>query len=109
VLTQLDDTYRSAAPDPAHEQMMATGCTAWALVRVSRLRLIASTDQHPAEAIRRRTQIVQTLTSAAATAMPVYPVLSRWFEDLAGTMQLRWEEARQPPRGFQAFRDFSNQ
>jgi len=109
VLTQLDLTYRSTAPDPAHDQMMATGCAAWSIVRVSRLRLIASTNQHPAEALRRRTQIVQTLTSAAATAMAVYPALSRWFEDLAGTMQLRWDEARRPPRGFQAFRDFSNQ
>jgi len=52
---------------------------------------------------------VQTLTSAAASAMAVYPTLSTWFAHLAGSMQLRWEEARRPPRGFQAFKAFSNQ
>jgi hypothetical protein len=112
VMVQMDRAYRDElAPmaDSTYERMMATGCAAWAIVRASRLRLIASTDQDPAEAVRRRTQIVQTLTSAAATAIAVYPALSTWFEQLAGAMQLRWEEARQPPRGFQAFSDFSNQ
>lgn len=80
----------------------------WAIVRASRLRLIASTDQTPAGCVRRRTQIVQTLTSAAASAMSVYPALATWFEQMAAAMQLRWQEARQPPRTFQAFKDFSN-
>ncbi|MEU4606812.1 phosphotransferase [Kribbella sp. NPDC023972] len=112
VLARMDRAYRAAlAPmeDSAYERMMATGCAAWAIVRASRLRLIASTDQDSVEAVRRRTQIVQTLTSAAVSAMAVYPRLCTWFEELAGAMQLRWEETRQPPRGFQAFKDFPNQ
>ncbi|MEV0282781.1 hypothetical protein AB0H36_01550 [Kribbella sp. NPDC050820] len=112
VLAQVDRAYRDGLgplDDSTYEHLMATGCAAWAIVRAARLRLIASTDQDPAEAVRRRTQIVQTLTSAAATAVPFYPALGRWFEELTGSMQLRWEEARRPPRGFQAFKDFSNQ
>lgn len=110
VLDQMDHAYRDELnASTSYERLIATGCAAWAIVRASRLRLIASTDQDPAEALRRRTQIVQTLTSAAASAMAVYPALSTWFNSLAAAMQLRWDEARQPPRGFQAFKDFSNQ
>ncbi|WP_433163432.1 phosphotransferase family protein [Kribbella sp. CA-247076] len=104
VLNQLDATYRSATGDPAHDGMMATGSAAWAIIRASRLRLIASSDQAPAEALRRRTQIVHTLTAAAACMRAVYPNLSSWLDQLSDAMRLRWAEARQPPRTFQGFR-----
>jgi Ser/Thr protein kinase RdoA (MazF antagonist) len=105
VLEQMETAYREAldTDESTYEQLMATGCAAWGIVRASRLRLIASTGQDPAEAVRRRTQIVQTLISAAASMRSTYPVLGSWFEQLAGAMQLRWEEARLPPRQFRAF------
>jgi hypothetical protein len=109
----MDQAYReelrSPADDESYERLIATGCATWAIVRASRLRLIAMPDQDPAEALRRRTQIVQTLTSAASSARPIYPVLSAWFDQLAGAMRLRWDEARQAPRTFRAFKDFSSQ
>jgi hypothetical protein len=106
VLTQVDRAYRDELDPPdntTYTRLMATGCATWAIIRASRLRLIASEDQAPAEALRRRTQIVQTLTSAATTATPVYPNLTRWFTQLTGTMQLRWSESRQPPQHFPAY------
>lgn len=105
VLEQMDAAYREelGADESTYDELMATGCAAWGIVRASRLRLIASTGQDPAEAVRRRTQIVQTLTSAAASMRSTYPRLANWFEELVDVMQLRWEEARLPPRQFPAF------
>jgi hypothetical protein len=53
VLARMDQAYRielvkglpAVADDAAYEQLMTEGCLAWAVVRASRLRLIASTDQ----------------------------------------------------------------
>ncbi|TDW17793.1 phosphotransferase family protein [Kribbella kalugense] len=107
VIDEMDDAYRETLSGCDYTRLIATGCATWAIIRLARLPLIAST-QTPADALRRRTQIVQTITSAAASS-PTYPTLSAWFETLADAMRHRWDEARQPPRTFQAFKDFSNQ
>jgi Ser/Thr protein kinase RdoA (MazF antagonist) len=107
VLEQMDRAYRSELDldDSAYALLMATGCAAWAIVRTARLRTIASPGQDVNDCVRRRTQIVQTLESAAESSGTTYPVLSAWFEELAGATRLRWEEARLPPREFRAFSD----
>jgi phosphotransferase family enzyme len=114
VLSRMDRGYRSelveatpvVADDLAYEQLVAEGCLAWAVVRASRLRLIASTDQ----AVRRRTQIVHTLTAATETARTagLYPALTGWFDDLVDAMKTRWDEARLEPRRFAAFLPFDH-
>lgn len=70
-----------------------------------RLPLIASSGQEPELALRRRTQIVQTLTSFAQIALQArcFESLAHWFLALADEMRERWDEARQPPRVFRAF------
>jgi hypothetical protein len=110
VLARMDQAYRvelvkgvpAVADDVAYEQLMTEGCLAWAVVRASRLRLIASTDQM----VRRRTQIVHTLTAATETARPtgLYPALAEWLDNLVDAMKTRWEEALLEPRGFPAFK-----
>jgi Phosphotransferase enzyme family len=105
VLARMDQAYRglpAVADDAAYEQLMTEGCLAWAVVRASRLRLIASTDQM----VRRRTQIVHTLTAATETARPtgLYPALAEWLDNLVDAMKTRWDEALLQPRGFPAFK-----
>jgi phosphotransferase family enzyme len=110
VLARMDQAYRvelvkgrpAVADDATYEQLMTEGCLAWAVVRASRLRLIASTDQM----LRRRTQIVHTLTAATETARPtgLYPALADWLDTLVDAMKTRWDEARLEPRGFAAFK-----
>jgi Phosphotransferase enzyme family len=112
VLSAMDQAYRvelvkglpAVADDSVYEQLMAEGCLAWAVVRASRLRLIASTDQGTIQMDRRRTQIVHTLTAATRTARPtgLFPALTRWLDDLVEAMQTRWDEARREPREFPA-------
>jgi hypothetical protein len=106
----MDQAYRAelvkglpaVANDAAYEQLMTEGCLAWAVVRASRLRLIASTDQM----VRRRTQIVHTLTAAIETARPTgrYPALAAWLDNLVDAMKSRWDEALLEPRAFPAFK-----
>ncbi|GAA1148261.1 hypothetical protein GCM10009630_53510 [Kribbella jejuensis] len=105
VVKAMDRAYRREldADDATYERLMATGCATWAVVRLARLRMIASAEQ---DLVRRRTQLVQTLESAAGASGVVYPAFGAWFAELAGAMRLRWEEARLPPR---TFRCFSNQ
>lgn len=113
VLSAMDQAYRTElvkglpaiADDSAYEQLMAEGCLAWAVVRASRLRLIASNKQSTGQAVRRRTQIVHTLTSATETARPtgLFPALTNWFDRLVEAMKIRWGEARLEPREFTAF------
>lgn len=100
VLDEMDRAYRAGLDC---DLLIATGCAAWAIVRLARLRMIASTRQ---DVVRRRTQIVQTVESAAEASGGVYPVLGAWFAELAGAMRRRWAEAQLPPR---TFRCFSNQ
>ncbi|MFF0265724.1 phosphotransferase family protein [Kribbella sp. NPDC004536] len=102
VSAEMERAYR-AELDVDGDVLMATGCATWAIIRLARLRMIASAQQG---LVRRRTQIVQTLESAAEAAGVVYPVFGAWFAELADAMRLRWEEAQLPPR---TFRCFSNQ
>ncbi len=109
----MDDAYRAelangwpdAHDDQIYETGIATGSAAWAIIRAHRLPLIASDGQDPELALRRRTQIVQTLTSFAGIALQArcYEALAHWFLALADEMREHWDEARQPPRTFPAF------
>jgi hypothetical protein len=109
LLLAMDEAYReelvrgvpAAADDTEYERFMAAGCLAWAIVGASRLRSIASPD----DAVRRRTQIVQTLTSANETALRTrsFPALTAWFNVLVEEMKSRWDEARLEPRKFPVF------
>lgn len=113
VIRAMDRTYRAelaqgwpeALADEAYEAGIATGCAAWAIIRAHRLPVIAASGKLPEQALRRRTQIVQTLTSFAEIAARAerYPSLARWCLVLVDEMRDRWEEARQPPRCFRAF------
>jgi hypothetical protein len=110
VMARMDQAYRAElvkglpaiAVDAAYEQLLTEGCLAWAVVRASRLRLIASSDQM----VRRRTQIVHTLTAATETARPTgrYPALAAWLDNLVDAMKSRWDEALLEPRVFPAFK-----
>jgi hypothetical protein len=113
VLSAMDQAYRAELvnglpvirDDSAYEQLMVEGCLAWAVVRASRLRLIASTDQGTGQMVRRRTQSAHTLTSAIETARPtgLFPALTDWFDDLVNVMMTRWAEAQLQPQEFTAF------
>lgn len=113
VTAAMDEAYRAelavgwpaALDDASYEAEIATGCAVWAIIRAHRLPVIALPGQDPELALRRRTQIVQTLTSFADTAIRAgrYEGLARWFVAIADEMRERWAEARQPPRTFPAF------
>jgi hypothetical protein len=113
VLKTIDDAYRTelsrtmprAEDDVEYEKGMATGCAAWALLRLDRLGVIAADNQAPADALRRRTQIVQTVESCVATAGQTrsYPALMSWFNAVTDDMRKRWPEANEQPRQFPAF------
>ena len=113
VIAAMDEAYRAelsrgwpdALNDEVYQAGIATGCAAWAIIRAHRLPLIASSGQQPELALRRRTQIVQTLTSFAEIAVRAkrFEALAHWFLALAEEMRERWDEARQPPRVFRPF------
>ena len=54
----------TAADDDTFAAMLATGVLAWTIARLGRLPRIADANQPPAEAHRRRSQIVHTVASA---------------------------------------------
>ncbi len=104
LLSAMDQAYREELvriDDTEYELFMAAGCMAWAIVRASRLRAIAS----PNDTVRRRTQIVQTLAAANETALRTrsFPALTTWFGVLVEEMKSRWDEARLEPRKFPVF------
>jgi hypothetical protein len=113
VTAAMDEAYRAelavgwpgALDDASYEAEIATGCAVWAIIRARRLPVIALPGQDAELALRRRTQIVQTLTSFAEIAARAgrYEALARWFVAVADEMRERWAEARQPPRTFPAF------
>ena len=89
-----------------YDQMLAVGAAAALASRVTRLPVIARTDQTPHDSWRRRAQLVQQigvldrLTDRAGTL----PDLARWFRELADAMTERWTDAtKPPPRLFPAF------
>jgi hypothetical protein len=111
-----DHAYRSTlatslAADALHgyDKMLAVGAAAALASRVTRLPVIARTDQTPHDSWRRRAQLVQQigvlnqLTDRAGTL----PELARWFRDLADAMTERWPDAaKPPPRLFPAFANY---
>ncbi|WP_460523064.1 phosphotransferase [Flindersiella endophytica] len=107
VIAAMDAAYRAepAMDVEEYEAGIAAGCAAWAIIRAHRLPLIARADQEPGQAVRRRTQIVQTLTSFAEIALRAgcFEALARWFLAVVEEMRERWTEARQPPREFPAY------
>ncbi|GAB3758222.1 hypothetical protein [Microlunatus parietis] len=113
VIAAMDEAYRAelavgwpgALDDRTYETGIATGCAVWAIIRAHRLPVIALPGQDPDLALRRRTQIVQTLTSCAeiASRAGCYRALAGWFLAIADAMRERWDNARQPPRTFPAF------
>ncbi|MDQ3657949.1 MAG: phosphotransferase, partial [Chloroflexota bacterium] len=76
VVGAMDDAYRTelakgvplAEDDIAYGQAMAAGCAAWAIVRLSRLGVIAADDQDGEVKRRRRSQIVHTVESCVSIA-----------------------------------------
>lgn len=108
--TELARGWSGAGEDDLYEVQIAAGCAAWAIIRAHRLPLIASTGKDPELAVRRRTQIVQMLTSFVEIARGArcYPALGSWFMALIEQMQERWEEARLPPRVFRPYDDRGN-
>jgi len=110
-----DHAYRntlatSLAADALHgyDKMLAVGAAAALASRVTRLPVIARTDQTPHDSWRRRAQLVQQigvfnrLTDHAGSL----PDLARWFCELADAMTERWTDAtKPPPRLFPAFAD----
>lgn len=113
VLASMDHAYRTelakalpaAEDDLEYGRAMTVGCTAWAIVRLCRLRVIAKDDQEPDEKLRRRSQIVQTITSCVATAdqSNSFPALMAWLISVTEEMRKRWPEANAEPRQFPAF------
>lgn len=118
VVGAMDDAYRTelakgvplAADDITYGQAMATGCAAWAVVRLLRLGKIATEDQDPEVKRRRRSQIVHTVESCVATASATgsYPALMAWFASVTAEMRRRWPETTLEPAGFPAFANESS-
>lgn len=90
---------------PTVWEPLATGCAAWALVRLSRLRVIATEDQEPGDKRRHRSQIVHTVESwvSVAPRTASFSTLMAWFTSITEEMRKRWPEARDEPRGFPTF------
>lgn len=113
VISAMDEAYRvelsrgwaGALDDEVYEAGIATGSAAWAIIRAHRLPLIASSGQPPGLAVRRSTQIVQTLTSFAAIALRTgrFEALACWFRALTQQMRSAGRRPRQPPRVFPPF------
>lgn len=94
-----------AEDDREYGEAMATGCAAWALVRLSRLGVIATDDQDADVKLRRRSQIVHTVETcvSAAASTASFPALTSWFTSVTEEMRRRWPEANAEPRRFPAF------
>lgn len=93
------------ADDDRFAAMMALGTATVAIARTYRLRVIADPDQPVELALRRRSQIVQTLEVFIDSAgrAGTLPGLARWAADLVDAMRNRWSEATVAPRRFPAF------
>jgi hypothetical protein len=91
-----------------YDEMLAVGASAALASRVTRLPLLARTDQSSHDSWRRRAQLVQQVevfTRLANRASNLH-ALSRWFRDLAAAMAGRWADATTPPPPlFPAFAD----
>ncbi|MBA3275358.1 MAG: phosphotransferase [Chloroflexia bacterium] len=113
IVALADDAYRTelakglplAEDDVAYGKAMATGCAAWALVRLSRIAVISTEDQDAQVKLRRRSQIVHTVESCVSAAEETgsFPALMTWFVSVIEEMRRRWPEARDEPKRFPAF------
>ena len=89
-----------------YDEMLAVGAAAALASRVTRLPVIARTDQSSHDSWRRRAQLVQQIEvfNRLADRARSLPDLARWFCDLADAMTQRWTGATTPPpRLFPAF------
>jgi aminoglycoside phosphotransferase (APT) family kinase protein len=104
----MERAYRDAlgAPSVAVDRAIAVGCLAMTLLRLERLPRIATADQTPETALRRRVQMVSTIEVGvdAARNVDAFPELTRWLADVVDAMRDRWSEAREAPPLYPAFR-----
>ncbi len=82
-----------------YDEMLAVGAAAALTSRVTRLPLLARTDQTSHDSWRRRAQLVQQIEVFARLAdrAGCLRVLARWFCDLAAAMTECWADAATPP------------
>jgi hypothetical protein len=101
-----DRAYRnelsSALPAEAmdgYDKMLAVGAAAALASRVTRLPVIARTDQSPYDSWRRRAQLVQQIGVFNRLAVRADSLLelAGWFCELADAMTERWPDATEPP------------
>ncbi|MFB6722973.1 phosphotransferase family protein [Kribbella sp. NPDC056345] len=106
-----DHAYRKTLGADAlqgYDEMLAVGAAAALASRVTRLPVIARTDQNPQDSWRRRAQLVQQIGvfSRLTDRAGSLPDLARWFRELADAMTERWTDATNPPPSlFPAFAD----
>lgn len=105
--------YRTALADGGADQVLARydrgladGAAITLIGRLSRLPLVASTDQSAQDARRRRGQILHQIGVFARLAEPAggLGAFTDWLQRLAGAMVARWPDAADPaPPLFPAF------
>ncbi|GAB3923810.1 hypothetical protein GCM10029976_014580 [Kribbella albertanoniae] len=106
-----DHAYRNSLPAVVlngYDEMLAVGAAAALASRVTRLPVIARTDQSPPDSWRRRAQLVQQIGvfGRLADRAGILPDLAHWFRELSDAMTERWTDATNPPpRLFPAFAD----
>lgn len=91
-----------------YDEMLAVGAAAAIASRVTRLPVIARTDQTPHDSWRRRAQLAQQIGvfTGLSDRAGILADLARWFRELAAAMTERWTDAANPPpRVFPAFAD----
>lgn len=103
------DALATAVPAAAmdgYDKMLAAGAVAAIASRVTRLPVIARTDQTPYDSWRRRAQLVHQIGvfNRLAVRAGCLLELAYWFRQLADAMKERWSDATAPPpRLFPAF------
>ncbi|WP_405058746.1 aminoglycoside phosphotransferase family protein [Kribbella sp. NBC_01505] len=102
-----DDAYRNELPRiPGYDTMLAIGAAVAFTTRVTRLPVLASSDQSPKDSWRRRAQLVQQIAvlNQLISRTQILPDVARWSQDLSDAMVHRWpESANPPPKLFTAF------
>ncbi|SEF11633.1 phosphotransferase family protein [Jiangella alba] len=113
VVDDADRAYRAVLAEslpadvwPAYDEMLAVGAATALAGRVTRLPLIAQTDQSAYDSWRRRAQLVQQLGvfRRLAARAGILHDLAVWSAELADAMVRRWPDAgAPPPRLYPAF------
>ncbi|MFG1909767.1 phosphotransferase family protein [Kribbella sp. NPDC048928] len=89
-----------------YDKMLAVGAAAALASRVTRLPVIARSDQSPYDSWRRRAQLVQQIEvfNRLAVRADALLELAYWCRELADSMTERWTDAtKPPPKLFPAF------